>query len=469
MMDDSLFSRLAAYGGTMLPLHMPGHKRRAMNPCLQALGAQYDITEVEGMDNLHDASGILQAGMDKAAALWGSRRAFFLVNGSTCGILAAIHSCTRPGEEILVARNCHKSVYNAIALRGLRPVYLLPPQTDCGICGGIAPEAVAAALEAHPALRAVILTSPNYEGVVSDIAAISQLCHAHGAVLLVDEAHGAHFGFGHGFPESAVRQGADVVVQSLHKTLPSLTQTALLHLCSERVSAEKLAQALAIYESSSPSYLLMASIDACVRQLEQEGEGLFARWEEALAAFYAGAARLEKLRLFSCPGRDKSKLVVCTDAAGISGSQLADRLREKGIEVEMASLLYLVAMTGLGDSRETLARFLAALLEIDRSLRPCPQRATPPVFCPPEVLLPPGECAELPGEFVPLCAGGGRVSLEYVWAYPPGVPLLAPGERIAADFSRQIARYQAGGVLLQSSRGQLPEKIFVRKCAPVLE
>lgn len=469
MMDESLFSRLKAYGNTMLPLHMPGHKRRALNPCLQALGVQYDITEVAGMDNLHDASGILRVGMEKAAALWGSRRAFFLVNGSTCGLLAAIHSCTRPEEEILVARNCHKSVYNAIALRGLRPVYLLPSQNDCGICGGITPETVAAALEAHPALRTVILTSPNYEGVVSDIAAISQICHAHGAVLLVDEAHGAHFGFGHGFPESAVRQGADVVVQSLHKTLPSLTQTALLHLCSARVSAEKLAQALTIYESSSPSYLLLASIDACVRQLAQDGQALFAQWEEALAAFYTGAAQLEKLRLFSCPGRDKSKLVVCTDSAGISGSDLADRLREKGIEVEMASLLYVVAMTGLGDTRETLTHFLAALLEIDRSLTLSPQKVLSPSLSQPEMLLPPGQCVDLPGEFVPLQSSGGRVSLEYVWAYPPGVPLLAPGERIAATFFQQLTRYQTGGIFLKSSRGQLPEKIFVRKCATVLE
>ena len=213
----------------MYPFHMPGHKRKPLpfpNPY------SIDITEIDGFDNLHHAEGILKEAQERAADLYGSKECFYLVNGSTCGLLAAICAATKKRDKVLVARNCHKAVYHALYLNELQAEYIYPVITKSGIQGQIEPEQVKKALLLNPDIAAVILTSPTYEGVVSDINAIAGIAHERGIPLIVDEAHGAHLGFGAGFPENAVRQGADAVIMSLHKTLPSFTQTALLHLCS---------------------------------------------------------------------------------------------------------------------------------------------------------------------------------------------------------------------------------------------
>ena len=213
---------------------MPGHKRQSLHfPNPYAI----DITEIDGFDNLHHAEGILKEAQERAAELYGSRECFYLINGSTCGLLAAISAAAKRGETVLVARNCHKAVYHALFLRELSANYLYPVITENGIMGQITAEQVEEALSQDPTIKTVILTSPTYEGIGSDIGKISTVAHRHGAALIVDEAHGAHFGFGAGFPENAVRQGADAVIMSLHKTLPSFTQTALLHLCSDRISS----------------------------------------------------------------------------------------------------------------------------------------------------------------------------------------------------------------------------------------
>ena len=209
------------------PFHMPGHKRKSLsfpNPY------EIDITEIDGFDNLHHATGMIKEAEVRGAELYHSKRCFFLVNGSTCGLLAAISAATRRGDKVLVARNCHKAVYHALYMNELQAEYLYPSITKNGIQGQITAEQVQESLYENPDAVAVILTSPTYEGIVSDVAKIAEVCHEHGIPLIVDEAHGAHFGFGGGFPENAVKLGADAVIMSLHKTLPSFTQTALLHL-----------------------------------------------------------------------------------------------------------------------------------------------------------------------------------------------------------------------------------------------
>ena len=231
-----------------LAMHMPGHKRNtSLAPYLEALGAALDITEISGFSNLHDPDGALAERMKDAAALWGSKRAWWLIGGSTAGLLAAIDAATQTGDKVLIARNCHKSVYNACMLCRLETAYIQPslfPGHSFADC--ITPEQVEAALLENADTRLVVLTSPTYEGLRSNLPAISEIVHRHGAVLLVDEAHGAHLGLSKFFPASAVTLGADIVVQSLHKTLPSLTQTAMLHLCSDRVSAEELGFRLSV-------------------------------------------------------------------------------------------------------------------------------------------------------------------------------------------------------------------------------
>lgn len=449
----TLFSQLQSYcAGDMLPMHMPGHKRNsALAPYLDALGAGLDVTEISGFSDLHDPAGALAKRMEDAAVLYGSRRAWWLIGGSTAGILSGVFAASNPGDEVLVARNCHKSVYNALLLRGLRPYYLRPaPFPGESFSGGVTAAQTEAAFRAHPNAKLLILTSPTYEGVVSDVAAVSEIAHRYGAGVFVDEAHGAHFGLSPAFPRSAVTQGADLVVQSLHKTLPSLTQTGLLHLCSDRVDPANVGFWLSVFESSSPSYLLMASIDGCVALLKARGAELCGRWADALAAFREETKALQHLALPAVD--DPSKLVISTGHASITGPELMARLREEyHIELEMAAAEYAVAMTGMGDTPETLGRFAKALRAVDKTLsakQPAP-------------LLPPEETEQAmsmtaalhaPAEVCPIAAAAGQVAADFLWAYPPGVPLVTPGERVSRELADYAARCEAAGVKLHSTR-----------------
>lgn len=469
-MSQTLLERLADGVRHAVPMHMPGHKRNtALAAYLGRLGAGLDITEIDGFDNLHDAHGVLAEGMARAAALWGSGQAFYLVNGSTCGNLAAVRAVLGgQGGRVLAARNCHRSVWHALELCRAEADCLYPPCCpETGACGALSPEAVEAALARRPDTRLVILTSPTYEGVVSDVAGVCRAAHRYGVPVLVDEAHGAHLGFGYGFPDGAVHAGADLVVQSLHKTLPSLTQTALLHVSGPRVDPRRVQAALAMFETSSPSYLLMASIDGCVSLLEQRGPELFAAWERALDAFSAQTAGLRRLRLFRGgvlpPGaaHDPSKLVVCTAGTDCSGPQLAERLRRAyAIECEAATAGTVIAMTGMGDTEQTLSRLAGALLALDAELSAGP-RAVLPQLPEQERVLPAWQAAERPRRLLPPEQAAGMVCAETVWAYPPGVPLLLPGERIGAGLAGYLAESAACGVTLHSSLGKLPQNIGV--------
>ena len=295
MEREHLYQQLISYGESdVYPFHMPGHKRRALpfpNPYT------IDITEIDGFDNLHHAGGLIREAEERAAKLYGADRSYYLVNGSTCGLLAAICAAARRGDKVLAARNCHKAVYHAVSMQGLSVEFLYPAITRGDLQGQITAAQVEEALTKHPDIAVVILTSPTYEGIVSDVAAIAACCHAHGAALIVDEAHGAHFGFGAGFPENAVRLGADAVIMSLHKTLPSFTQTALLHCNGGRIDTERVARYLGVYETSSPSYLFMAGMDACIDLIREQGAELFAQYRRRLDAFYRDTADLTQLHV----------------------------------------------------------------------------------------------------------------------------------------------------------------------------
>ena len=438
-----------------LAMHMPGHKRNtALAPYLDTLGAALDITEIPGFSNLHDPTGALVQRMQDAAALWGSKRAWWLVGGSTAGLLAAIDAATQAGDEVLIARNCHKSVYNACMLCRLKTAYIQPPLfPDHSFSDRITPEQVDAALKAHPNTRLVALTSPTYEGLRSDIPAISEIVHRHGAVLLIDEAHGAHLGLSEHFPASAVTLGADMVVQSLHKTLPSLTQTAMLHLCSDRVSEDELGFRLSVYQTSSPSYLLMASIDSCVQLLSAHGDALFMQWKERMQRFY-GALCLQHLHLplQTVSHCDPSKILISTAGTGITGPELAALLRNSySIETEMSTADTVLCMTGMGDTEEALLRLAAALNEIDRSLHTADSPA--PVSLPlPKVQLPMHAAAKSETEFVPLWDAANCIAGDFLWAYPPGIPLVVPGEVIGEELLAYIQAAADKGVEIHSSK-----------------
>lgn len=465
-MKSILQAQLADYAQKGLyPLHMPGHKRR-VSPA-PGLAVGWDMTEVPGVDDLHEAEGILKAAMDRTAQLHGAEKTWYLVNGSTCGLLAGIRALAPAGSTVIAARNCHKAVYHGLELGNLTVRWLMPPlDRVSGVCGSISPQAVEKALQECPEAACVILTSPTYEGVISDIAAIAVLCHRRGVPLLVDEAHGAHLGLFPGWPESALRLGADLVVQSAHKTLPSLTQTALLHLGKESLAdPAEVERQLGVFETSSPSYLLLASLDGCTGLLRERGETLFAHWREQLAGFDESTADLQKFRVL-CHGADRledhphffafdpGKLPICTAGAGESGTSLADKLRRRGFETEMACGAICLAMTSPCDQTAAVEHFAQTLLELDKAAARADSAA--PAFLPPpgEAIYTQAQALLLPAEEVPLPEAAGRIAGEYVWAYPPGVPLIAPGEQLTEGFLAAAAALAESGTGLHCSHGK---------------
>lgn len=449
------------------PMHMPGHKRNTAL-CSMPNPYAFDVTEVEGTDNLYEPEEVLLTMQRRAARLWGSKTAHLLINGSTGGLLAAIRASTRAGDEILVARNCHQSVYHALMLCRLRPVYLLPQEVPgYSFCGAVRACEVEKALSAHPAIRTVVITSPTYEGICSDVAAIAEVVHRHGAVLIVDEAHGAHLGFDPHFPKSAVTQGADLVVQSLHKTLPALTQTALLHRCSDRVTAEALRRNLRIFGSSSPSYVLMASADQCFTLLERERKPLFSAYFERLRRFYQAASRWKRLHLLreeeTGASFDPGKLVISCRGTNCTGTELARTLRERFfVETEMATLDTVLAMTSIADTDEGFHRLLSALDAIDQTLLPGEERASLPHQLPVRCLFP-FEAEECPHESVSLRLAPGRICAELLRAYPPGIPVFAPGEVLTKELLEALCREQEAGIAMIGSEGDFPHTVRVCK------
>ena len=467
------------------PFHMPGHKRQSLGN-----GDPYtiDITEIAGFDNLHHAEGILKGAQQRAADLYRARRAWYLINGSTCGLLAAISAAVPKHSKVLVARNCHKAVYHALYLRELYPEYIFPELTGFGLQGMITVESVRRAIKKHPDAKALILTSPTYDGVVSDIASLAGLVHENGMVLIVDQAHGAHFGLDQptepepvrieadtntsenpgsgigtrGFPQNAGLLGADLVIVSVHKTLPAFTQTALLLSYSERVADRRIADFLDIYETSSPSYILMAGIDTCISFMSEQGSGALRLLRRRLDDFYREVRGLGKLRVltredFLADGAahdfDESKILILTSGSGLSGAALADILRKDYcIELEMASGTYALALASLMDSREGFARLAGALQEIDRQLLCREAEASGEIFTPREIYGPRERRLDLykaeDQELMALPAeqAVGQVSGVYIYLYPPGIPLVVPGEVIPEGLPAWVRAAAEAGI-----------------------
>lgn len=438
--------RLKKYAKSdVYPFHMPGHKRQ-MKPMMNPY--EIDITEIDGFDNLHNAQGIIKEAQERAAKLWGAKHTHFLVNGSTCGILSAISAAVKKHGTILMARNCHKAAYHAAYLRELNISYLYPVFTEYGIQGLIPPEDVREELKKNPEIEAVIVTSPTYDGITSDINAIAKIAHEYSVPLIVDEAHGAHFGFHSYFPESAITQGADIVIQSMHKTLPSFTMTALLHTNSTRISEIEIENFLDIYETSSPSYLLMAGMDRCVRLLVEQSGLLFENYAQQLEKFYKKSAQFKQVKVLDakkipknqCFAADPSKLVISAENIGLTGQDLYNLLLKKyHLQMEMSSGNYVLAMTSFMDSEEGYTRLYAALQKIDR------QKALPDGINTSDFIrrvyhknlsiggIPIYEAVELAKERRSIEKSKGEIAGDYIYLYPPGIPLVVPGEVITEE------------------------------------
>ena len=472
-LDESLYE----YSKTdFYPFHMPGHKRQAHSPYLRN-PYEVDITEITDFDNLHHAEGIIKENQELAASLYHADKSWFLINGSTAGILAAVSACTLRGGKLLMARNCHKAVYHAAYLRGLKTTYLYPSyEPFCGLNGGILPEDVEKSLLENEGIEAVVITSTSYDGIVSDIATIAQIVHRYGIPLIVDEAHGAHFAFHQDFPVSALDLGADVVIHSLHKTLPAMTQTALLHKKGDLISTEKLEEFLGIYETSSPSYVLMGGISYCLRFLKEQSTEQFELFSMKVKNARKQLCAMKVLHLVDLDFKvqkdifdmDSSKFVISTVNAPINGPQLHDILRTKyHLEMEMEAEQYVLALTSVMDSQEGFDRLVKALLETDESLWRKEQQIHKYVFEDSKrTAKNQQKCAiwqamEGIWETVPLKESKGRVSAEYAYLYPPGIPLLVPGEVISEEFLIQAEHLRTQGMYLQGMKDYRQKTIRV--------
>lgn len=486
-----LTERLKRYAASdAAAFHMPGHKRNLEFGMTREFPNPFsiDITEIEGFDNLHHAEGILKESMRWAAGVYGADRTYYLVNGSSCGILSAIGAVMRPGETMLVSRNCHKSVYHGLILNSLKPEYVYPQIIeDLGIQGGISPDDVEKQLEECPEIRGVLIVSPTYDGVVSDISKIAEIVHRHNIPLIVDEAHGAHFPFGNGcFPKSALSCGADLVIQSLHKTLPSLTQTAVLHLKGNRVSRERLERCLQMYQSSSPSYVFTAVMEQCIFEMEKHGSNCIEAFSKRIRNI---RERLEALQILKLLSRkingaygvfdvDESKLVISCRGA-MTGEELSEWMRRDfAIELEMCGADYVVAILTFLDSEEHLERLTNALLAIDQKLvmQGNDMNAAAGLggrsgFCEaekgwekrPEICISPAEAWNAPLERIRLEESAGRISGEFIYLYPPGIPIITPGEKMTEEIIREVVYDRKIGLPVQGMEDKRAEYLRVTR------
>ena len=460
---DRLYKKLEEYGKSdFYPFHMPGHKR---NPLSVAgdFPVQKDITEIAGFDNLHHPVDVLKTAQEEAARLYGVKDSFYCINGSTGVILAAVSAAVKRNGHILIARNCHKAVYHAAYLRELKVTCIYPHEdSELGINGGISPLRVERCLSDNPEIEAVLITSPTYDGIVSDIKRIAEIAHEHKIPLIVDEAHGAHFCFSEYFPVSAAELGADIVIHSLHKTLPSMTQTSLLHLCSDRVSRELLTRFLGIYQTSSPSYVLMASMDACLYKLREDGEKMFSEYTGNLERARERLSKCRYIRLentMTDPSLgifdvDRSKLILSTVHSTLNGRQLTEILRsEFHLEMEMEAENYTLALTSAGDTKEGFERLCCAVEEIDRreSLKYTEDLEVQEKSRYQELkqIMKISQAMDALTERIPMEESIGRVSAEFAYLYPPGIPLLVPGEQITGLLIKNMRRYMEQGFDLQ--------------------
>lgn len=470
-----LYKNLIEYSNSdYYPFHMPGHKRNIEDGVSPF---SYDITEIDGFDNLHNPQGILKIAMEEAAEFYCTDKTYYLVNGSTCGLLSAICGVTSRGDKILVARNCHKAVYNAVYLNELTPVYINPEYIEMyGINGGISPEVVRYELAENPDIKAVIITSPTYEGIVSDVQRIAEIVHKRGIPLIVDEAHGAHFGLHTGFPQSAVKSGADIVIQSVHKTLPSLTQTALLHIRSDIVNVSEVERFLHIYQSSSPSYVLMSSIDECINKLKSDGLFLFEPYVKRLEVMLTHEKQLTHLKIVGreIVGKnavydlDPSKIVISVRGTSYTGSRLYKEMLEKyHLQLEMASGDYAIAMTSPMDTEDGLLRLFMAMVEIDRDMRiygdDTKNEVVNYMIPKPIVMENIYKATHSDTEEMLIENAVGKISNEFVYLYPPGSPILAPGELITNDIVKLINDYKESGLSVEGLRDSSAEYIRVIK------
>ncbi len=440
--------------------HTPAHRGGlAVSPELPEIVGQaalaVDLTELPGLDDLHYPRGAIAAAQARVARLFGAAHTFFLVNGATAGVLAALMAATSPGDRVLVPRHAHRSVWSAMVLTGVVPHYLLPRwHPDWDIPLGIDPADIQLAVAEHPTARVLWLTNPTYQGLSSLAPATVELAHRHGLMVIVDEAHGSHFALHPDLPISGLEAGADMVIHSGHKTLGALTQTGLLHI-NRGVDKHRVAAALALVQSTSPSYIFMLSLEAVCGFWERDGGeklgDLICLARETKGSLRQGGWQVLGDEVLAQPpvnGMDPARLVV---GNGNGGAVLAEAFQRAGVLPEMAGsrhVLFLLAPGDRGDGAGVLVEKALALLPAleGKTWPPHPAGAG---CCTPQVVLSPREAFFAPRRRVKLEGAAGRIAGEMIAPYPPGIPLVAPGERLTPDVMEEIKRCRLDGVHCQ--------------------
>lgn len=463
-----LESLLAERNRWQTSFHMPGHKGTLPLPPLMhdLLGGNpqpADLVEINGiLDYLHSPKGALVEAQQLAAQAYGADHTFFLINGSTVGNMGAIMSVSAAGQKVIMARASHRSVYGGVVLSGAMPVYIEPEyHPQVGFPLAVRAEVIAQLLAAHEQVAGVHITSPNYYGVLSDTAAIRAAAHARGVPLLVDEAHGSHLNFHEALPASAAALRADLIIQSTHKTQGALTQGSMLH-CNDNglVNRARVGQVLSLLQTSSPSSILLASLDAARMQMATEGR---ARLDTVIQLAQWARDQIRAIDGLWCYGDDlvgahgifaydPTKLIISFDGIGCNGFEAYNRLRyDHGIDAEFADLRQVICSVTIGDTEASLTKLVTALKAIAAAVPPAvprPYIVAPPAGLP-ELVISPREAYFAPARVVPLEAAVGAIVAENIIPYPPGIPLLVPGEVLAQehlDYLRYIMAEGSGVV-----------------------
>lgn len=457
--------------------HMPGHRGGAgADPRIgQVFGRDVftmDVTGVLGLDDLHQPRGIIAEAQQLAAEAFGADRSFFLVNGTSVGVQAMILAACEPGDKLIVARNAHKSIISGLVLSGVIPVYVAPEVDPYfGIALGVTPQAIQDALDRYPDARGVLLVSPTYHGITSDLAEIARIVHDRGKVLLVDEAHGPHFAFHEEMPLPALACGADACAQGVHKMLSGLTQASILHVRGDRIDAGRLQAVLRLLQSTSASYLLMSSIDVARMQMATAGHELIQRAVDLAEELRRRIRTVPGLDTFGTeragrPGVfqvDPTKVTVRVRGLGLCGAQVERWLREFGpIQAEMSDLFYvlfIVSYANQPDEVQRLADALAYLADHADEYRPpeaerllAAAEAVVARRQVPQVEVSPREAFFARHRPVPLERAVGCIAGEVVTCYPPGVPILCPGERITETVVEHLLVVRESGLAVSGPR-----------------
>ena len=460
----------------LVPFDVPGHKRGKGNQELTGfLGEQclaLDVNSMKPLDNLCHPTTVIKEAEELAAAAFGAASAFLMVGGTTSAVQAMIMSVCQKGDKLIMPRNVHRSAINALILCGAEPVYINPETDDnLGISLGMSLDSVRRAIENHPEAKAVFVNNPTYYGICSNLAAIVSLAHEHGLQVLADEAHGAHFYFARNLPLSAMAAGADLAAVSMHKSGGSLTQSSFL-LAGKNINPERVRQFINLTQTTSGSYLLLASLDISRKKLALEGESIFAKVLEMTAyarreinqigGYYAFGSEL--INGDSVFDFDATKLSVNTVGTGLAGIEVYDLLRDEyDIQIEFGDLGNLLAYVSMGDNDKGLERLIGALSEIYRLYKRDKKGLMTLEYINPVVELAPQDAFYASKISLPLDESLGQVSGEFVMCYPPGIPILTPGEKITAGIIEYIKYAKMKGCFLTGPEDLQVEKIKVVK------